>query len=232
MTTPSHKKTTNSLDDWARSLSQNFKPERPLPTPPWAFFLFTTLTYALTLSLILGAQPLRPTWAEDLREEVTFLTETLLLTFGGLICALVGLNLSIPGSHRWLKLKAIGLLPTLLFICLLLYGWFLGASALNHGSLGERPACHIEVFLISLLPLGMCSWWLQKSFSGPFQNLSTLHLFVASVTPPLALMQLACLYQPQHNVLYHLLPAALALTLAWLLSRWVQKRNGDGSSIA
>ena len=206
----------NSIDHLIDSLSRELNKEKPLSPLLFTAVVYTLAITTLSLGIISYIQPFRPGWMEDL-QSARFLIETLFITVCVFTSALIGVGLSLPGSSIF-KLKKIGWTPFALLTLSLLYGW-LDTPALERGSMGARSACHLEVFFISLIPIIWSLLWLKKSFPGPFKVISTLYLAMAACAPSLAIMQLACMYDPRHNFLYHLLPACLAKALALTISQ-------------
>ncbi len=198
-------------------LSHDLAPVKPVASvagPALAWALLSAF-YVVGITHLFG--PLRPTALEQLATQPRFLAETLLGAAALAVAALIGFKASVPGAlTRRMALTGVLLVGT--WVGCYVFG--LISPALEPSMLGKRPHCVVETFLFALPPLlvGLLlarRWYpLEPVRAGVWLGLT------AGLLPALY-MQLACMYIPQHILLFHIAPglavAAVAAPLAWFV---------------
>ena len=189
-------------------------PARPLLAG--SIWLTLSMVYVALLSLALG--PYRSGFIEQLFDAPRFSAEMLMGT-AALICfASAAVTESIPGNDaRWLRRA--GWVLGLGWLSQFFIGY--GLPALEPSMLGKREHCAFEAYLYSVPPLlGML--WLQRRRYVLRPVRAMLYGAIAAGMVPALMMQLACMYEPSHILLFHVLPvgilATAACTMAWLIS--------------
>ncbi|MEQ8659553.1 MAG: NrsF family protein [Gammaproteobacteria bacterium] len=204
------------------SLVENLAPvRRRVPV------LLPTLTWLVLASAFIGAcyavvQPFRPGVLTDLAGAPGFAFETLLGLLAAAALFAAALALAVPAlGSPWRRLApALALGAAWLALQL----WSLVEPTLTPTMLGKRAGCVWEVLIVGLPPLGAGlvlarrRWPLHGAASGLVCGLAA-GLLAAAV------MQLACMYVPLHNLLFHALPGlALGVLGALIGGRLLRAR--------
>jgi hypothetical protein len=144
-----------------------------------------------------------------------------LAVLGGFAAIAAGLELGVPGHLGTLRLLLPSIALPLGWIALLGYG--LLDPVIETGMQGERAFCSYQTFAFALPPLGLALFALGRR--ALFARTATGVLVgIGAAAIPAAWMQLACLYDPLHSLLHHLVPVALAGGLGGLAARWLLPR--------
>jgi hypothetical protein len=100
--------------------------------------------------------------------------------------------------------------------------WF---PALDTGMSGKRPHCNLETILYALPPLLLGLWQVRRLY--PLRPVQTaLAVGLAAGLFGAWYMQLACMYEPAHGLVLHLLPGLSTVPLAGALAYfWLGKRR-------
>ncbi len=86
--------------------------------------------------------------------------------------------------------------------------------------LGKRPFCALEIVVWGLPPVLVGLWLLRRR--AAFERAWTGALLGAAL--PGLLMQLACMYDPAHILLHHLLPIGALIALGAALAPRILQR--------
>ncbi len=195
MTLPRDRLITSLVDDLAP-----VRRRAPVATPTFAWLVlaagFVTTCYLLV-------QPFRPGFLGQLLVAPRFALETALgIASAALLCA-GGLALAVPAlGSPWRRL-APALTALSAWVALNLYAF--AEPALTVSMLGKRSGCIWEVLLAGTPPLVVLLWLARRRW--PLRGaVNGLALGLGAGALAATLMQLACLYEPAHNFLFHLLP--------------------------
>ena len=203
------KRNQQSLID---DLTADLKPVRALRPVRLAASLWAlTWLSAIVLTLLTG--PLRPGVAGQLTGSPQFAIESFVGLLAGGLFALAAAMLAVPGRHgtRWFGIAAVALAAWVGAYVIGLY-----APALEPSMLGKRGACYLEVFVFAVPTLAWGRWALRRGYVLDGWLAGAALGTVAGAAPAL-LMQLACMYETHHILIYHLGPVVLtALVGAWL----------------
>jgi hypothetical protein len=93
----------------------------------------------------------------------------------------------------------------LLFIWVVFYVYGIVDPALSESMSGKRDHCYLETMLMASLPLSVGLFWAKGQW--PTNVMQTGLLFgLASGAIAAMVMQFACMYDPMHALLFHILP--------------------------
>ena len=193
------------LDDLVAELEPVSTPDLRLLVGGW---LLLSALYVVVLTHWVG--PIRPTALEQLHTHPRFLGEMII---GGLVTA--GLAVSafraaVPGavSAAW----TLGLsLPGALWVGSFLVGMV--TPALEPSMLGKREHCYLETFLYALPPMLAALYWQRRLYPLSPGRSAALAGLAAGAMPALY-MQIACMYEPGHILLFHIGPGITVALVA------------------
>jgi hypothetical protein len=183
-----------------------------------AWLASTWVLVALATNL---AAPLRPGWLGQLGGSLQFAGEGLLGVVAGGAVIFAAVRLAFPQSAaQWPRC-------VLAMALLLLWGagyvlalWF---PALEPSMLGKRPFCVFEVLVYGTPPLVAGLLVLRRR--AAFQRAATGALVGAAAgAVPGLIMQVACMYLPEHILLFHVAPIAALALLGAVLGRLMLPR--------
>ena len=176
-------------------------PPVALMTFGWLLFLWVTVIVAINLS-----GPIRPGAYTDAVSNGQYSIELILglLTIG--VAGWAAVESGIPGRPRRHAVPVLALLLLAWFACYLV-GF--ASPALDAGMLGKRDHCFTESLLLGL-PSMAAGWWLMRRLYPLRPLYSAAALGIAAGLAPGLYMQLACMYDPSHALLFHYLPGVAA----------------------
>lgn len=127
----------------------------------------------------------------------------------------------IPGRLNEDTRALISWVPVLLFLCM--WAWSFISPPITPSMLGKRPLCSYEIIAYGALGgLTLFLWAKQAAVTNPFRT--AMFVGVTAGCLPTAIMQMACMYDPTHNLLFHALPMLfvvfLATSLGLRILRW------------
>lgn len=171
--------------------------------PIWRLVAWFGLAGLFSSVFMLSLQPFRPNFIDQLirypRFSLEIISATSLiagLSYWFIISLVPGLK-----PNRILKLSVIA--GGLLFIFSLVAGFHWPSPVAS--DLGSRPHCLEEVFFYGALSLFSILFYLKSSDYHP----SPSHFYLIGLGAgliPATLMQLACMYDPQHGLYFHYAP--------------------------
>jgi hypothetical protein len=153
--------------------------------------------------------------------QFTFETSFSLLSL--FLASYVVFKLNIPGVPVGGFEKALGFAPASLFIGFLLYGIFVEPS-LEPSMAGKRQTCAFEVLVLCVPPLMFLLYQLSKGYSK-YDLPQFVLMGLAASSVPIAVMQVACMYDPVHILKFHLGPGLLVTGIATALGTFFIKRK-------
>ena len=179
-----------------------------------------SLVYVALITGMLG--PFRPGFSEQLLGYPRFALDMLLGVAAIGVTGVLLFRSAVPGavaqSLRWLALSMVGA-----WLAMQLFG--LVSPALEPGMLGKRPHCMFETLLIALPPMGV-ALVLQRRMYPLSPARSAMAAGLCAGLMPAWIMQIACMYDPQHILSFHILPG-LAVAVIGLLVGWMLPRRGS-----
>jgi len=207
-------------EDFINNLTSQLKPVKPSAAPMTRFILWFGFCFSAVLMTMLGLQDFRPGFVSQLGH-IHFLSETGMSLLPLLSAGLISYYLSIPGHNITSKWLYWAILPFGLFLLFILLG-VAGYNSLESSMLGKRSFCHIEVFVLSWIPISFMGYQMKKSY--PLVNFRFLFLVgLAGACIPMGLMQVACMHIPLHILNFHIAPAlGVILIFLFLGKRFIR----------
>lgn len=205
------------------NLSNDLAPVKPLPNINklgMAWFLMSAI-YVVVVTHIFG--PIRPGALTQLVTEPRFLLETMLGAASILWVSLLAFRSSVPAVLSK-QFAVTGLVLMVLWLTQYVIGLF--SPALAPSTLGIRHYCYLET-MVYALPVILAGLYQVRRFYplSPLRTAMSIGL-VAGMLPALY-MQLACMYDPIHILVFHILPGLLMVVVgAGIAAAW-QLRQGD-----
>lgn len=163
------------------------------------FYLFILSVYAVT-------GPFRSGSANQLISSMQFLAESAAGFLSIAILLYSGFKLAIPAPKTLIDRLKWPLLSVLIWLGF--YMVDLVSPALQPSTDGMRAHCSLQVFIFALPTLFIGFYWVNKQW--PVYPVSTgLLVGLASGCTSTLIMQFACMYEPQHTLIAHVLPGIL-----------------------
>ncbi len=212
---------TRDRDQWIEELAADV---RPVPRPGRVGHLIVAwwiVSFVAVLGAMLTQAPLRPDVFEQLTSHARFAFETSLGLAAGVVAIAWALRLGLPapGTRGQRVAPAIGVL----LAWMLFYVVGLWAPSLEPSMLGKRAGCYLQVFFFGLPPMTAGLFLLRRL--APLDRVGSAALVgAASGAIPGLLMQLGCMYVPEHILTHHIAPIFALSALGALLGPWVLKR--------
>ncbi len=215
----------SSREQLVESLVADLQPSPRLPSVNRlvALWLPLSMLYVALASALLG--PVRENALLQLQTEPHFLLETLLGMAAIVVSALAAFRAGIPGmASRGLNVLAAVLLGGWLLNHMLGLAW----PSLEPSMLGKRPHCYLETLLLAVPPLVVALYWLGRMYPLSPRRTTLAAGLVCGLMPALY-MQIACMHEPAHILMFHILPGLLVAPLALLVNRLLprSRRVGD-----
>jgi hypothetical protein len=207
--------------EFIKNVAAGHRPVTPLMLPGWrAIVWFSVVLAGTTVAMVLD-QEFRPEFAGQLVQHPALLIEVvaaLALTLLGAYAAFVR---AVPGERvpRWAV--------SALWISGILFGAGLVAEfthlAPETSTLGSRAHCWTEIPIYGASGMLVFVLMVRRGVVR-FSWLHGLGYGIAGLVPG-TLMQLACMYEPVHNMLYHFLPALPVIAIGLVLMKRLEVRS-------
>ena len=203
-------RTEQLIETLARDLESTRVVMSPLSVSSWWYL--ATLVWVVSCLFWLG--PFREGWLDQVQHHPRLLVELVTGLGAGFTLALYGFVRAVPGGElRFGLLASVAMLGV--FIGSIAAG-LVGYPALEPSMGGKRMTCIWEALLVSLPPLVGAIVLIRRRF--PLQPVHTLApLAIATMILPATVMHVACMYDPTHILLSHVLPAIIAAAAATVL---------------
>lgn len=161
----------------------------------WLWVVAATLTFG----------PLRPGAMAELVAVPQFALESLIGFLAGAFITWIAFAESVPGmNRRSLTMLALGAAG--LWVLSYVIGFV--HPALEPSMFGKRAHCVVETLVYSVPPIAAGVWFLRRRFTLRNVRAGALMGLAAGMLPAL-LMQIACMYSPEHALVFHIGPALL-----------------------
>lgn len=207
-----------------KELAAANRPRRPLMRPGIRALLWFAGVTVVTTILMIYRQPFRPGFGEQLIEYPAMLIEVVSALALTLLAAYAALVHVVPGGRlpRWTVVA--------LWVCGVFFAAGIAAEfthlAPESSTLGARPNCWAEVLVYGVAGTIVFVQLARRGWVR-FSWLSGIGYGVASIVPA-ALMQVACMYEPVHNVMFHYLPIIPVIAIGlYLMKRVSGRANSD-----
>lgn len=179
------------------------------------------VSWIFVTTLILATGPMRPGVVDQLLGSPRFLLESFGGLAAGVLTIFAALRLGIPGPAPLAHRAAPPLLMLGAWILAYVYG--LWDPSLELSMLGKREECYLQVFLYGGPPLGLGLFMLRRL--APFSRVATgMLLGAAAGAIPALLMQMACMYIPEHILTAHIGPNGVLALVGALAGPLVMRR--------
>ena len=205
----------NDPNKFIDHLVADLEPTPPLRSPGFRTVITFSFLAVVTALTILWVQEYRPGFWAQLNEHWRFSAEIISGVVLTLSTFYIVFASSIPGEkgNRGVKLT-----------CLASFFVFAGSLGIGFGmaspessKLGARPFCELEVLIYGGQSMGGLFYLIRNGIIVSYSSKNVMLGFSAGLISAL-IMQLACMYDPWHGLLFHFIPALLLGALGWLLS--------------
>ncbi|RTR32258.1 NrsF family protein [Shewanella atlantica] len=212
----------NKHDLLITNLCRNLAPVPPAPNINRLAMFWFCLSAIFVVVIIHLMGPIRPGSFSQLVEEPRFLFESLLGLAATLWVCQSAFRGAIPGALTS-RFYAFGIMLMILWLAQYLTG--LVSPALEPSMLGKRSHCFFETMIYSL-PLFLSGLLLIRRLYPLRPMRTAILLSLAAGMLPALYMQLACMYETSHTLVFHILPGLLMLpTGAAIAMFWQTHRN-------
>jgi hypothetical protein len=207
-------------DEIVEQLATDLRPVRRLSSGA-AIVLWLSLSWAFVIAITLATGDLRPGVFEQLQHSPRFVIECL-LGFGVGVFAFRGaVLLALPGRMSWRR--AIPAVHAMVALWIAVYVYGLVDPALEPSTLGYRRHCFSETLLFSGPPVALGLFLIARR--TPIRRGWVGGLIGASAASlPALIMQIACMYDPKHILLFHLMPVVILGIMAGLLGKLILRK--------
>ena len=207
-------------DDFVDHLAADLTPRRRF-SPAAILVIWLTVSWAFVIAVTFATGDLRPGALTQLLHSPRFLLECVLGLAVGVLAFRAGVLLALPGRVSWRRV--VPETVALIAVWFGAYAYGLIDPALEPSMVGKRPHCFAETFLFSSLPIALGLWFVARR--TPIQRGWTGALVGASAASlPALMMQIACMYDPKHILVFHLVPVVV-MGLFGALVGWVALRK-------
>ena len=212
----------NRKDEFIENLVATHRPCRPLLLPVQRALIWFAIVVPTTALLMRFVQAFRPGCMSQLLQHPVFLVEIVSALLLVLLGAYIAAAQAVPGCKISLPLH-VQLTGAMVALSLCIVGGFahLGPES---STLGARhsPGCWLEVLVYGTLVLALFAFLIRRGYVrfSPWQGM--LYGLVAGLIPAV-LMQLACMYDPHHGLMFHYAPVVIVMLLGILVSRCVRR---------
>jgi hypothetical protein len=213
---------TESRHDLIKGLVADLQPvNRPGNiTRPFAWWLASALIYGCAIVLATGGW--RAGAFEAFRSSPAIGLEVLIAITAIVLLAHAAFRSAIPDAlPRW---RRFALPLALVGAWVLFYVIGLSYPAIPPSMLGKREHCFLQTLLFSL-PSFAVLLWLVRGLMPLWPRTTAAAAGGAAAAIPAILMQLACMYDPLHALLYHLTPVFMVAALGALAGPVVLTRR-------
>ncbi|MEM7645378.1 MAG: NrsF family protein [Pseudomonadota bacterium] len=193
-------------NEFIAQLSGDLKPVRRLLSPSQRLGIWALFSVVSVLSIMFSVQGFRPGFLEELAKP-KFLLETLFAFAPFLSTSLILLLIAVPGVRvSPLKIFA-AFVPALIFLGFLGFGIY-GAPSTQPTIAGARASCFHEILYLSWIPIFALVFLIRRALPPRRVFLGGLIGF-AGACLPMAIMQVACMYDPMHVLTHHAYPVLI-----------------------
>lgn len=211
---------TKDQQAFIKGLVANHRRRRPLLLAGKRALLWYAIAFPATVAMMHYVQAFRPGFVDQLAHHPLFLIEVVSALLFAPVGAYVALASSIPGE-RVSKRAVIGL-----WVLIALFGIGLVAGftplAPETSTVGARHACWLEVLVYGAVCLMIFGIMVRRGWVRFSWTRGILYGLAAGLVPA-ALMQLACMYNPSHALIFHYLPTVILITLGLAIMRLIHR---------
>ena len=184
---------------------------------PFQLWLIMAVLFAGGLAWLRG--PYRVGALDQLVGSVQFSIETMVGCIAIIVIAYMAFRSAIPSGQSEYKRHVVPI--GLLFVWMAFYVYGIVDPALVESMAGKRDHCYLETMLLAALPLLAGLFWAKGLW--PTNKVQTGLLFgLASGAIAAMVMQFACMYDPVHALLFHVLPGLVMGVVGAFLARMIK----------
>jgi hypothetical protein len=185
---------------------------------PFQLWLMMAVLFAGGLAWLRG--PYRVGALDQLVGSVQFSIETMVGCIAIIVIAYMAFRSAIPSGQSEYKRRVVPI--GLLFVWMAFYVYGIVDPALVESMAGKRDHCYLETMLLAALPLLAGLFWAKGLW--PTNKVHTGLLFgLASGAIAAMVMQFACMYDPVHALLFHVLPGLVMGVIGAFLAKMIIK---------
>ncbi len=185
---------------------------------PFQLWLMMAVLFAGGLAWLRG--PYRVGALDQLVGSVQFSIETMVGCIAIIVIAYMAFRSAIPSGQSEYKRRVVPI--GLLFVWMAFYVYGIVDPALVESMAGKRDHCYLETMLLAALPLLAGLFWAKACW--PTNKVQTGLLFgLASGAIAAMVMQFACMYDPMHALLFHVLPGLFMGVIGAFLAKIIIK---------
>lgn len=204
-----------------KDLAANHRSRRPLMLPLRRALLWYVIALCVSALLMHSVQVYRPGFLGQLMHHPFFLLEIVSALLIAPLAAYLALANAVPGERVSRKASLGLVLLSLLFVISFSAGFT--HLAPETSPVGARHACWMEVVVYGTLCLLLFGIIIGRGWVRFSWKLGFLYGILAGLVPA-ALMQLACMYNPMHALVFHYLPTVLLIPLGLVLMRAIRRQ--------
>jgi len=195
----------NKHDLLISNLSRDLAPVSPAPNINILAMVWILLSaiYVVAVTHLFG--PVRSGAFSQLATDPRFLLESMLGLAAIFWISLLAFRASIPGVLTR-QFAAVGLILMALWLAQYVIG--LASPALEPSMLGKRDHCFIETMIYALPPILSGLFLIRRLYPLRFVR-TAMSIGLAAGMLPALYMQLACMYEPSHILVFHIFPGLL-----------------------
>jgi hypothetical protein len=211
----------NTQDSLIDSLASDLTPVRTMISIDALAltWLLLSAVYVVAVTHILG--PARENATVQLITEPRFLMENLLGFSAIATTALAAFRDAVPGASRK-PLATLAIVLMTLWIANYVIG--LVAPALEPSMLGKRDHCFMETLLYALPPMLAAQYLVWRLY--PLKPMRAAFSFsLAAGMLPAFYMQIACMYAPNHILLFHIFPGIMVVPIGVIAAYFLLNRH-------
>lgn len=217
-------KSETQIDSLIHDLSSRLKPVRPIPNPAFFSALALFASVLILIFLCFFSQPPREGWLYDSGVLPIMAPEFLFALLSGIFGSLATHTDAVPGfCPKRTRYQSSGLIFAGLFLA---YLWFQSQYPLySYTTQGKRPHCAFESFIYPFIPALLIYGLVFKKriFNQPLR--SSLSYGLAIAMPMVAVVQVFCMYDPDHAIAYHFLPSLAFIAVIWGICYSTWRKN-------
>ena len=197
-------------------LSRDLSPVAPARNVNLVGLAWLLVSAVFVVSITQAVDPVRPGVFDQFLESPRFLLETLLGVVAIAWVGLLAFRSAVPGELSR-GFAAAGLALMALWLAQYVIG--LVSPALEPSEWGKRPFCYLETMIYSA-PLILAALFVARRFYPLNYRRTAMLLALAAGMIPALFMQVACMYDPSHILLLHVLPGLSMVVVSAALASW------------
>lgn len=210
----------NDHEKLITSLVDDLEPVKPSASLLMPFQLWLAMAVLFSGGLAWLNGPYREGALSQLAGSLQFSLETIAGCLAIVVMAFMAFRSAIPSAPCELKQRVLPIL--LLFVWVAFYVYGIVDPALEESMAGKRDHCYLETMLLAALPLLGGLFWARGLW--PTNKMQTGLLFgMAAGSTAAMVMQFACIYDPLHALLFHVLPGLVIGVIGAFLAKTIIK---------